>query len=112
MKLWFDDVRVAPLGWTWAKSFDDAVVLLRTGNVGNASLDHDMGGWADGGLAFDPNAPDGTDLVDWMVENATYPNGWVQVHSSNPAGADRMVNTLLRYGPFKPSVDPRLLLPD
>lgn len=42
-KLWLDDVRPAPEGWTWCKNIEDAKALLLTGTVVEASLDHDLG---------------------------------------------------------------------
>lgn len=44
MKLWLDDIR-PPLdgSWTWAHNYDEAVELLKTGEVEYASLDHDLG---------------------------------------------------------------------
>ena len=46
MKLWLDDIR-APwkfgcIGWTWVKTADEAIELLKTGKVEMASLDHDL----------------------------------------------------------------------
>ena len=43
VKLWLDDVRPAPLGWTWCKTVAAAQALLMTGSVEEASLDHDLG---------------------------------------------------------------------
>ena len=33
MKVWLDDVRAPPEGWEWAKTTQEAVDFLRTGNV-------------------------------------------------------------------------------
>jgi hypothetical protein len=43
VRLWHDDVRPAPPGWTWARTNDEAKRLLATGEVTEASLDHDLG---------------------------------------------------------------------
>jgi len=80
MNLWFDDIRPAPEGWDWAKSFDEAVALLKTGNVENASLDHYMG----------LGQPTGYDLVMWMEQNQTWPARSIYVHSADPVGRAKM----------------------
>jgi hypothetical protein len=43
MRVWLDDVRVAPSGWTWVKTSADAIALLAAGGVEEISLDHDLG---------------------------------------------------------------------
>ncbi len=51
IKLWHDDVRPAPEGWTWARTNEKAMEILKAGNVIAASLeyviaaslDHDLG---------------------------------------------------------------------
>ena len=43
MKLWLDDRRPAPAGWTRAFSVAEAQALLKTGQIEEASLDHDLG---------------------------------------------------------------------
>ena len=30
MKLWIDDVRPAPEGYIWARSTDDAIIIIKT----------------------------------------------------------------------------------
>lgn len=95
MKLWMDDLRPAPDGWTGARSVNEAIALMRTGEVTHASLDHDLGDYAhDGG--------DGWRLVDWMAENDAWPVVELSVHSMNPVGARRMLETVDRYGPYAP----------
>jgi hypothetical protein len=43
MKLWLDDRRRAPEGWTRCFTVAEAQHHLRTGLVEEASLDHDLG---------------------------------------------------------------------
>lgn len=43
MKLWLDDRRRAPAGWTRAYTVAEAQAHLQTGAVDEASLDHDLG---------------------------------------------------------------------
>lgn len=105
MKLWLDDVRPpwkhGCLGWTWAKTADEAIAFLATGQVQEASLDHD--------LAAEHYCPDeklltpasgektGYAVVRWMIENRVWPPNGVHVHSMNPVGAARMMFDINRY---------------
>lgn len=57
--LWFDDIRKPPsdsdynLHWHWARTIDDAKLIMNTVEIVSASLDHDLG--LDG---YDPDEPD------------------------------------------------------
>jgi hypothetical protein len=43
IKLWLDDLRRKPIGFThWAKTADEAIAFLATGEVEHISLDHDL----------------------------------------------------------------------
>ena len=44
IKLWLDDCRPAPAGWTLAVTVAEAKALLRTGRVTHASLDYHLTG--------------------------------------------------------------------
>jgi len=48
MKLWVDDLRVAPAGWVWVKTIGAAIRHLKTGTVTDLALDHDLGGRREG----------------------------------------------------------------
>jgi hypothetical protein len=95
VKLWLDDVRLPPKGWTWAKTVDEAVALFGTTEVTDASLDHDLGTDAEGN-----ELPEGRTLVYWMAENDRWPSNSIAVHSANPVGVDYMLGMIERYGPF------------
>jgi len=43
MKIYLDDIRKAPLGWVHVYWPDEAIALLKTGDVTEISLDHDLG---------------------------------------------------------------------
>jgi hypothetical protein len=85
MKLWLDDVRPAPDGWTWVKDAHEAIALLARGEVEIASLDHDLGD--------DPWT--GYYVLCW-VERVMGDGQWYGplprflVHSSNPVGRSKM----------------------
>ncbi len=106
MKLWLDDVREpGAVGWAWAKTAADAIDLLKTGEVTEASLDHDLG-ICDACLAKPsthavreacPHNGTGYDVVCWMEEHGAWPVGGVTVHSANPVGAARMLAAISRH---------------
>jgi len=90
-RLWLDDRRPAPEGWEWAKTFGEAVAIMRGGGVAEASLDHDLGEGID----------EGYKLVLWMAEHGRWPSRAIGVHSANPPGAERMCGVIERYGPYR-----------
>lgn len=90
MNLWVDDTRPAPEGWIWCQSVDAAKMLLRTKNVENVSLDHDLG----------LDQPTGYDLVRWMVENHIWPKNKPIIHSINPVGMVKMRGLINQRGPY------------
>lgn len=91
IRLWLDDLRPVPGGWTWVKTAEEAISLMEGGNVTEASLDHDFGEWIDEGYR----------LVLYMAEHAGWPSEGTSVHSSNPPGAGRMCDVIERYGPYR-----------
>jgi hypothetical protein len=113
-KLFLDDVRDAPEGWTLARSVEEAQSMVKARGIPVAlSLDHDMeytvpkdlppgklitrvSGHFVKGVALDPT---GLDFADWFahetIEGARLPLGFVYyVHTANnrarPMIRDRM----------------------
>jgi hypothetical protein len=84
MKVFLDDLRDTPDGWTRAYWPDEAVAFLETGDVSDLSLDHDLGDDARG---------TGYDVIIW-IEEAVVLRGFrsprIAVHSANPAATERM----------------------
>lgn|SRR5690554_5670735 len=80
MKVFLDDERKTPDGWVRVYWPDEAIALLRTGEVTEISLDHDLGDDALGA---------GYDVVLWM-EEAVARYGFmpprITVHSANTPG--------------------------
>jgi hypothetical protein len=115
MKMWLDDRRREPSGWTRAFSVAEAKVLLESGLVEEASLDHDLGACdaCMGGMsteewleAHDWDMPTcehlgtGYTLCVWMEETGHWPKQKPRVHSMNHRGAARMQEIIdRRFGP-------------
>ena len=97
--LWLDDSRDPVLywaeGWTWVKTAAEAIEVLRTHQVEEASLDHDILGPSPG-LA----------VVEWMRDNDVWPTQGTRVHSTNREGAAKMQALVdQHYGENRYSLD-------
>lgn len=113
MKLWLDDIRPAPEGWFWVKTDGEAREMLLTGEVVEASLDHDLGACPKclDGMTSDewlmlhayrsmPNCEHfgtGYTLVCWMEETGFWPSKYCRVHSANPVGRAKMMMAIERH---------------
>jgi hypothetical protein len=91
MKLWIDDVRPAPDGYTWAKSVNDAKWFIRIAeeydDVELIDMDHDAGEYAQYGGDY-------IKLLDWLEETGrNYP---IRIHSQNPVGVENMRRIIKR----------------
>lgn len=109
MKVYLDDIRDCPEGWTLARNYQEALDLLRTGKVTEISLDHDLGMEVTGKvdvdewdnqilLARDIEAKTGYDVACW-IEEALYHGHlrWdmkIHCHSANPAGKKRIMQVI------------------
>jgi len=84
MKVFLDDERRPPAGWTLVRWPDEAIALLERGGVERISLDHDLGDDARG---------TGYAVVLW-IERAVVERGFVppviEVHSANSSARVRM----------------------
>lgn len=84
MKVYLDDLREAPEGWNHVKWPDEAIKLLKTGEVTELSLDHDLGNDLRG---------TGYDVVLW-IEEAVVLNKFkppiIKVHSANVSARVKM----------------------
>lgn len=114
MRLWLDDVRPAPSGWTHVKTVEEAWTLIQSGVIESASLDHDLGACENcikerlesGGYTKEVTAQGincnhmktGYDLVKLMAEHEVWPKE-IFVHSANPVGRANMQATIARYKP-------------
>ena len=96
MKLWVDDVRVAPSGaeWAWARSTHEAMLLITNAEFRGypfelIDTDHDAGEYA-------KNGGDYIKLLDWLERTGRhYP---IHIHSMNPVGIQNMRAIIQRNG--------------
>ena len=84
MKVYLDDERPTPPGWTRVYWPNEAIDLLQTGDVEEISLDHDLG---------DDQRGTGYDVVLW-IEEAVMTRGFkppkIKVHSANSSARQKM----------------------
>jgi hypothetical protein len=84
MKIYLDDERAAPEGWTQARWPQDVVKLMHEFDVTHLSLDHDLGDDAHG---------TGYDVLLWIESRVSF-TGFkipeITIHTSNPAARLRM----------------------
>ncbi len=96
MKLWIDDERVMPSGYTHvAMSSEEAITLLSQHDFDVVSFDHDLGGtYINGQFGEDTSRP----ILTWMIENEKWPRE-VRFHTANPVGRDWLEGTARQYAP-------------
>lgn len=88
MKLYLDDLRPCPEGWTPVKTAGEAISVLSSGGIEEISLDHDLGEPEDA-------VGNGYQVVCWIEEQA-YAGNWqivpkvILIHSANPVGMLKM----------------------
>ena len=109
MKLWVDDVRPAPEGYTWCRSVNEAKMFIegiedifgpfivfwpttgerRKVQIELIDIDHDAGDFTHDGGDF-------IKLLDWLEETGrNYP---IRIHSMNPVGVENMRRIIQRNG--------------
>lgn len=91
MKVYLDDERPTPEGWTRTYTPQETIELLKTRRVTELSLDHDLGD--------DEGIGTGYDVLLWLEEemynDMSFPAPDIKVHSANPAASLRMNQAIL-----------------
>ena len=94
IKVFLDDERPAPSGWKQARWPDEVIKLLKTGNVEEISLDHDLG---------DDSRGTGYDVLLW-IEKEVHLNKYnppkIKIHTANVSARIKMescVNSIINY---------------
>ena len=89
MRVWLDDLRFEPPGWVRVLRASDAIHLLKTGEVEELSLDHDLG--------LNRGVGTGYDVLAW-IEEAVVHRGFkpplIKIHSMNVVARRRMEQAL------------------
>jgi hypothetical protein len=93
VRMFVDDIRNPGLDlgeefYTWivVRTVAAAIDMLKTCDVVECSLDHDLGG-----------RQTGYDIVCWMEENDVWPRDGVYCHSANPVGYARIMSVINRH---------------
>jgi hypothetical protein len=88
MKIYMDDARDTPKGWTRTYTVEQTIDALQTRMVTHLSLDNDLG----------EGAVEGYKVLDWLEEtiynDSTFPMPEVTVHSSNASRVEYMHRVL------------------
>ena len=93
MKLWLDDIRPAPEGWTWHFHVDTMIndikwLMNHNIEIEMISLDNDLGEWE----------KEGYKVLDWLETLQIPVNFGIHIHSANPVAANRMRAVIKRNG--------------
>lgn len=87
MKVYLDDCRTTPNGWTRTYTPQQTIEILKTHNVTALSLDHDLGD--------DEGIGTGYTVLLWIEEhvviNGYEPPSIISIHSSNPSARSKML---------------------
>lgn len=102
MKVWLDDIRQpwkwGRAGWTWAKTYDEAITFLKNYDVEEIDLDHDL--TIDQTLGILDQEKTGYDVLLWIEEkvvtDADYVPPTMYVHTANPAARPRMIAAIVK----------------
>lgn len=94
MKIFLDDERTPPEGWTLVRWPEDVIELLKKEDVTDLSLDHDLG---------DDDHGTGYNVVLWVEEavaTTDYVPPRMKVHSANSSARIKMesgINSIQRF---------------
>lgn len=101
MRVYLDDMRPTPEGWTLVRWPDEAIALLETGDVEEISLDHDLG---------DDQRGTGYHVLLW-IEEAVATRGFrpprIHVHSANSSARQKMEAAVAAICRLSSSLNPR-----
>jgi hypothetical protein len=89
VRVYLDDAREAPEGWTRTLTPEQTIALLGSGQVTALSLDHDLG------LDTDEAERTGYSVLLWLEAEIAHgrwslPLPEITIHSANPVGRSRM----------------------
>lgn len=105
INLFVDDLRMPPVGYQLARTYEEAVHYFETNCFDQLSLDYDLGFDEQGRVANN-----GLDLVKYICEHRLKVN-CIRLHSSSPYGRKLMYETLM-LAKNKGQLDPELIIID
>jgi len=89
MKVYLDDERQTPEGWTRTYNVPETIGLLQIERVTHLSLDNDLG----------EGEPEGHNVLTWLEQQVFYDPSFqmpiVSIHSANPVRVEYMKRVLL-----------------
>ena len=93
MKIWLDDIRLAPDRYESVQSVNQAIALIleaeaKGEQIELLDLDHDLGDYF-------PEGGDAIKLLDWLAERGTFYQ--IKIHTANPVGRANMQRMIDRY---------------
>ena len=96
MRVFVDDLRVAPEGWVLARTITEAIRMLATQKVEEVSLDHDIAYQNERGEFTGKCSQENYTPVAWYIREMAQESrpGRVYVHTANPDGARSIENIL------------------
>jgi len=87
MKIWLDDIRPAPEGWTHILTVEETLAWLQRGEVTHLDLDHDLG-----------YEKTGMDVLVWIEQAIVHPTTLIPpslyIHTMNPYAYTQMHNLI------------------
>lgn len=82
-KIYLDDMRPAPNGWTLVKTVREAITFLNSCNIKEISLDHDLGTKQTG--------YDVLKWIEWAVALKQFKPPIIHIHTANISARTRMI---------------------
>ena len=98
MKLYLDDLRDHPEGWTRAYTAHQAISHLQSGDYDFASLDHDLDAYYY--TSYHEGTYTGFHVVKYMAEHDIWPHLGVRIHTDNDWGRNNMQELIETYSPY------------
>ena len=95
MRIWLDDTRPMPAGYThWARTADEAIALLKTGEATEISLDHDLGHGEGDGYAEEKTGYTVAKFIEEAAHKGQLKPLRCRVHSQNSVGRENIKQAL------------------
>lgn len=91
MKIWLDDERPFPdESWTWVFTAQQAIDFLKTGEVKEISLDHDLGDEESCGNGYQVICF----IEEQVITNESFSVPVIHIHTANPVARKKMQQCL------------------